>query len=101
LGIARCPYQAKEVKAVRRVDGHKSQISTADIKTTIPATLEEIHHLMFNKAKKAYDDHIVKVEKFEDVVPSLDQKNVLIMPWCEAEKCEDDIKERSATMLVC
>lgn len=87
---------AKEVRAVRRVDGHKFQISTADIKKTIPDTLEEIHHLMFNKAKKAYDDHIVKIDQFDQVVPALDNKNVLILPWCEAEACEEDIKKRSA-----
>jgi prolyl-tRNA synthetase len=80
------------------VDGHKFQVATADVKTTIPATLEEIHHLMFDKAKKAYDDHIVKIDKFDDVVPALDAKNVLILPWCEAEACEDDIKDRSAAM---
>jgi prolyl-tRNA synthetase len=89
---------AKEVKAIRRVDGHKFQISNDDIKKAIPDTLEEIHHIMFNKAKKAYDDHIVKIDNFDDVVPSLDAKNVLILPWCEAEACEDDIKDRSAAM---
>lgn len=89
---------ANEVKAIRRVDNHKFQIPASEVTTKIASTLEEIHHLMFDKAKKAYDDHIKIVDKWEDVVPSLNEKNVLVLPWCEREACEDDIKERSARM---
>lgn len=35
------------------------------------------------------------VTKWEDVVPTLDDKCVAVLPWCEEEACEDDIKERS------
>jgi len=34
--------------------------------------------------------------KWEDVVPALDNKCVVAIPWCEREVCEDEIKERSA-----
>ena len=51
---------------------------------------------MFNRAKEAYDSRVVPVTKWEDVVPTLDNKGVVVMPWCEVEACEDDIKERSA-----
>ncbi len=89
---------ANEVKAIRRVDGHKSQVPLEGIAQTMLSTLEEIHQLMFNKAKKEFDDHVIKVDKWEDFVPTLDGKNVCIIPWCEKEACEDDIKDRSASV---
>lgn len=50
---------------------------------------------MFIKAKKEYDSHVVKLTKWEDVVPTLDAKNVILVPWCADSECEDAIKERS------
>ena len=51
---------------------------------------------MFKRAKDAYDSRVVAVTKWEDVVPTLDNKSIVVMPWCEVEACEDDIKDRSA-----
>lgn len=36
------------------------------------------------------------VEKWEEVVPALDDKCIVVLPWCEREICEDEIKEKSA-----
>jgi prolyl-tRNA synthetase len=87
---------AGEVKAIRRHNNAKSQMSMADLPTVMPKVLDEIHAAMFDKAKTAFDEHLYKVDKWEQVVPALEDKNVLILPWCEAEACEDDIKDRSA-----
>jgi len=37
----------------------------------------------------------VKISNWDDVVPTLDAKKALVLPWCEEEACEDEIKERS------
>ncbi|KAJ9093920.1 hypothetical protein QFC19_008153 [Naganishia cerealis] len=87
---------AGEVKAIRRHDNNKSQLSMGDLAQAMPKFLDEIHDAMFAKAKKSFDEHLYKIDKWEQVVPALDSKNVLILPWCEAEECEDDIKDRSA-----
>ncbi|KAG8836579.1 hypothetical protein FRC18_011088 [Serendipita sp. 400] len=50
---------------------------------------------MYTRAKEIFDQRLIQVTKWEDVVPTLDNKCVVVMPWCEVEKCEDDIKERS------
>lgn len=50
---------------------------------------------MLVRAQETFDSRLKIVTKWEEVVPTLDAKNALIMPWCEVEKCEDDIKERS------
>jgi prolyl-tRNA synthetase len=50
---------------------------------------------MYAKAKLAYDTHIVKLTSWADVIPALDAKNVILVPWCNESDCEDTIKERS------
>lgn len=50
---------------------------------------------MLERATKTFNERLKIVTKWEDVVETLDAKNALIMPWCEREKCEDEIKERS------
>ena len=51
---------------------------------------------MFKRAQATYFERLKEVTKWEDLVPTLDAKCVAVMPWCEVEACEDDIKERSA-----
>jgi len=67
----------------------------SSLTTDIPALLKTIQSDMFTKAKKAFDSHVVKVTKWADIVPALDAKNVVLIPWCQDSDCEDTIKERS------
>ena len=55
---------------------------------------------MFNRAKETYQSRVKEVTRWEDVVPNLDNKNVVVIPWCDEEACEDDIKERSGRAYV-
>jgi prolyl-tRNA synthetase len=50
---------------------------------------------MFTRARDTYNSRLKEITRWEDVVPTLDDKCVVVMPWCEVEACEDDIKERS------
>ena len=50
---------------------------------------------MFTRAKREFEQHVIKLTKWSDVVPTLDGKNVILVPWCEESECEDEIKERS------
>lgn len=51
---------------------------------------------MFTRAQEAYHSRIKEITSWDKVVPTLDAKCVIAIPWCEEEACEDDIKERSA-----
>lgn len=42
------------------------------------------------------DAHVVKLTDWDDVVPTLDRKNLILVPWCENSECEDIFKERSS-----
>ena len=58
--------------------------------------LEVIQKDLFTRARDTYQERLKAITKWEDLVPALDNKNVAVIPWCEREQCEDDIKERSA-----
>ncbi|KAJ7230734.1 hypothetical protein GGX14DRAFT_412050 [Mycena pura] len=85
----------QQTVTVRRDTGVKNPIGIANIGFIINALLDTIQSDMFDKAKAAYDSCLKEVTQWDDVVPVLDNKCVVVMPWCEVEECEDDIKERS------
>lgn len=81
------------VSFARRDTGEKGTIAIADIATEIPALLEKIQSDMYNKAEAAFRAHRIVITKWEEVIPALDAKNVVLIPCCLTEKCEDKIKE--------
>ncbi|KAF7317943.1 Dihydrolipoyl dehydrogenase [Mycena kentingensis (nom. inval.)] len=85
----------QQTVTVRRDTNEKKPVSLADVGTTVNALLATIQKDMFDRAKSKYDDCLKIVTKWDDVVPLLDDKRVVVIPWCEVEQCEDDIKERS------
>lgn len=87
--------EKKQTVAVRRDNGVKATLALTELKTTIPSLLETIQSDMYTRAKETFDQRLITVTKWDDVVPTLDNKSIVVMPWCEVEACEDDIKERS------
>ncbi|KAK4442162.1 hypothetical protein QBC34DRAFT_419145 [Podospora aff. communis PSN243] len=84
---------AKDVVSYARRDtGEKGTIAIAELTTKIPELLETIQSDLYTKAEAAYREHRKKVTKWEDVVPALDAKNVVLIPFCEVPECEDRIK---------
>ncbi|CAL1708919.1 unnamed protein product [Somion occarium] len=95
LEIGPADIAKQQTLTVRRDTGVKAPIPLADITTSVPQLLETIHNDMFKKAQDIYFSRLKQVTKWEDIVPTLDNKCVAVIPWCEEEACEDDIKERS------
>ncbi|KIK40259.1 hypothetical protein CY34DRAFT_807370 [Suillus luteus UH-Slu-Lm8-n1] len=85
----------QQTLSVRRDTGAKIPVALADLATTIPNMLETIQSDMFQRALAEYNAHVKEVTRWEDFVPTLDSKCIAVIPWCEREACEDDIKERS------
>ena len=81
---------------VRRDTGKKDQVSLEGLPQKVSALLDTVQKDMFARAKGAYEERLKAITRWEDLVPALDNKNVVVIPWCEREACEDDIKERSA-----
>ncbi|EMD34768.1 hypothetical protein CERSUDRAFT_97352 [Gelatoporia subvermispora B] len=95
LEIGPADLAKQQTLSVRRDTGVKAPLPLADITTTVPQLLDTIQVDMFRRAKETYDSRIKEITRWEDVVSTLDDKCVVVLPWCEEESCEDDIKERS------
>ena len=91
---------ANEVRSVRRYDGEKQQLQLKDLESSIKNLINDIHNGMFQKAKTERDSRLRLVESWEDFVPALDEKCMVLVPWCEDSTCEESIKERSARKAV-
>ncbi|CEG74061.1 Putative Prolyl-tRNA synthetase [Rhizopus microsporus] len=88
--------QKNQVFCARRDTGDKFSISLDNLEQGVKDSLETIQQDMFKRAKQKMDESIVRVSKWEDFVPTLNQKKLLLVPWCNRTECEDDIKDRSA-----
>lgn len=85
---------AKEIVSwARRDTGEKGTIPIAEVATKVPELLETIQNDMYAKAETSFREHRLKITKWEDVLPALDAKNVVLIPFCGNGKCEDRMKE--------
>lgn len=81
--------------AAQRATGRKVDVALAELTTLIPAMLEEIHHFLFNKALQDRNDHMKTITKWEEFLPALDGKNIVLAPFCEEVACEERIKKET------
>lgn len=87
----------KEVRVVRRFSGEKSQFKLENLEETIKEELERIQSAMYENAKKERDSKVVHLKKFDsDFVKALDNKCLVLAPWCEITECENFVKAESA-----
>ncbi|XP_047496705.1 bifunctional glutamate/proline--tRNA ligase-like [Penaeus chinensis] len=86
----------KEVVAVRRDTGEKLTLPFADLADRIEGLLDEIHASLLSKAKEELELHKKLVHSWEEFTSALDEKSIMLAPFCGAEACEDIIKKESA-----
>ncbi|KAF2796709.1 prolyl-tRNA synthetase [Melanomma pulvis-pyrius CBS 109.77] len=77
-------------------DEARGESKIEDLKEAIPKLLEQIQSDMFKRADKTYREHRIQLTNWDDFVPALNGKNVVLVPHCEGDKCEDEVKEKSA-----
>lgn len=63
------------------------------LEATVASTLEDIQAGMLAKARAERDAHLVPVTEWDDFVPTLDGRNMVLAPWCETTPCEENVKE--------
>ena len=81
------------VSFARRDTGEKGTIPIAELEIKVPELLTTIQNEMYTKAEQSFREHRLQITKWEEVMPSLDNKNVLLIPFCGDGKCEDRMKE--------
>ncbi|KAJ3388739.1 hypothetical protein HDU92_001374 [Lobulomyces angularis] len=83
------------MRVVRRDNGDVSSISLSKL-ADVQILLDKIQQEMYNRAKEVRDSRLVRLETWDKFVETLDEKCMVLAPWCEEMACEDDVKERSA-----
>lgn len=81
------------VSFARRDTGEKGTIAISELSVEIHKLLETIQSDLYNKAEASFRSHRIEITKWEEVIPALDAKNVVLIPHCLKEKCEDKIKD--------
>ncbi|KAH6909674.1 hypothetical protein BKA70DRAFT_1399988 [Coprinopsis sp. MPI-PUGE-AT-0042] len=76
----------KQTLTIRCDTNAKNSVPLDNIGSSISSILETIQAGMFFTAT---------VTEWNDVVPALDAKNIVVIPWCESEACEADVRDRS------
>ena len=88
----------KSTRVVRRDNSEVSFISLDSLEDEIATLLDQIQSDMFKKAKKERDEKLVRLETWDEFVSKLDEKCMILSPWCENIKCEDEVKKKSTRM---
>lgn len=79
----------------RDIEG-KDTIPISELGKQVPELLDTIHNDLFKKADEEFRARRKVITSFEEAVPALNAKNVILMPHCESPACEDQIKEMTA-----
>lgn len=85
--------EAGVVSYARRDTGEKGRIPLTSLASEISTLLETIQSDLYTKAEASFRAHRLNITNWSEVVPALDAKNVVLIPHCLAEKCEDKIKD--------
>ncbi|KAJ3336836.1 hypothetical protein HDU93_002076 [Gonapodya sp. JEL0774] len=88
--------KANSSRCVIRYNGAASSLPLDGLSAKVKSLLEDIQSEMFKKAKAVRESRTIRLESWEGFVKTLNGKNLVLVPWCEAVDCEDAVKERSA-----
>ena len=80
----------------RDIHGNKGTIAITELVSGVKSLLDAIQKDLYDRAEKEFQSHVKHITKWDDFVPSLNSKNVCLIPHCLTEKCEDEIKDLSA-----
>lgn len=95
LEIGTKDLEKNEVKVVRRFDNNKYQASTDGIAEKLLEELDNIQSQMYERAVQERDQRIKKADNWETFMSELNSRNLVLTPWCDAETCEDNVKDKS------
>ena len=86
---------AKKCRLVRRDTGEKADVEAATVGEVVPALLETIQKNLFDTAKAGRDAKIAYVTKWEDFIPALNEKKLVMTPFCVEDEWEEKVKKMS------
>jgi len=85
----------KQITVVRRDTGQKTFIKLANL-DQIPRLLDTIQRDMFDRALSTQKSHTATVSTWHEFMVHLDERKIILAPWCGQTECEEKIKGDSA-----
>jgi len=96
------PRDLREGKVifVRRDTREKSSVKYEELIDNVNSTLEQIQKNLFDKAKKFLNEHIEKIQNYEQFKDVLAKKGGFLKAcWCSKQECEDRIKDETGATI--
>lgn len=88
--------EQRSARFVRRDNGAKEDVSWQKLVEQARYTLEQVQKDLLDRATKERDQNVVEVRNWEDFLPALDAKKLVLAPWCEETAVEEWVKANSA-----
>lgn len=86
---------ADQAVLVRRDNGEKNFVKTADIAETTRVIFDDIHRILYKKSEENFRNAIVKASNMDELKKAVDSKKMSLVPYCNDGECEDYIKEET------
>lgn len=102
IAIGARDLENNQVEIARRDTKEKTTVSMDGLTNTVSGLLEEIQSNLFERAKKYRDEHITKVDSWEEFVQILDTKAGFVSAhWDGSPETEEKIKEMTKATIRC
>ena len=66
-----------------------------EIQAAVPKILEDVQREMFEAAQIKINDHRTEALNWTDFMKSILEGKVVLAPWCEVRKCEEEVLLKS------
>jgi len=84
--------EKQQCRLVRRDTGEKVDVSWADLPTRALGMLEAMQQNLYDIAQAKLQESIVEVRDFKEVMSVLNQRKLVLAPWCEELETEEEMK---------
>ncbi|VFQ61255.1 unnamed protein product [Cuscuta campestris] len=85
----------KQVRVVRRDNGAKIDIPMDSVVEQVEDMLRAIQQNLFDIAKQKRDACVQVAKTWDEFVKALNEKKLILAPWCDEEEVEKDVKART------
>jgi len=93
-------FREGKVILVRRDTREKLSIKYEDLIGNVNITLEQVQKNLFDKAKKFLNEHIEKIQNYDQFKDVLTKKGGFLKAcWCSKQECEDQIKDETGATI--
>ncbi|CAF2060035.1 unnamed protein product [Brassica oleracea] len=84
-----------QVRTVRRDNGVKEDIPRGSLVEHVKELLEKIQQNMYEVARQKREACVQEIRTWDEFISALNQKKLILAPWCDEEEVERDVKART------